>query len=103
MGVEEEPFVFNHYRMNFPSDFKHYAIPASDFCGYPVPPPVGLPNSELPSGDHFGQEGAPVEMRYPAALSHSCPDMESEAVCLVASLMVDSAPFNRLTGGPWRI
>ena len=67
---DDGPFAFNVKKLNFQQDFRYFAIPAADFCGFAVPPPVQLPNAALPSGDDFAVDDPAVELRYPEARSH---------------------------------
>ena len=75
--VDEGPdddgsFVFAPKKLNFQQDFRYFAIPAAEYCGFEVPPPVQLPNAALPSGDVFAVDemDSAVELRYPEARSH---------------------------------
>ena len=75
--VDEGPdddgsFVFAPKKLSFQQDFRYFAIPAAEYCGFEVPPPVQLPNAALPSGDVFADDemDSAVELRYPEARSH---------------------------------
>ena len=72
----EEPFVFQTGRLNFAQDFRHYAVPAAAYCDYTMPPPVILPNGELPSGENYAAEDSAVDppmSRPSSAHSPVCP------------------------------
>ena len=67
---DDDNFVFQAFKIVFPTDFKRHATHAAEFGGYPMPDPVPLPNADIIGGEAFGQEEEAVDARYPEAHNH---------------------------------